>query len=68
MKKGCKRSIPKGKDKKDDNDSGKIQERNTSDDICNNKIEHLDLDQMITPAHSSFENEHDYQFVLSDIF
>ena len=28
----------------------------------------LSVDQMITPAHSSFENEHDYQLVLSDIF
>ena len=28
----------------------------------------LSVDQMKTPAHSSFENEHDYQLVLSDIF
>ena len=28
----------------------------------------LSVDQMITPAHSSFENEQDYQLVLSEIF
>ena len=37
------------------------------DDIARNG-DFLCVDQMITPAHSSFENEHDYRLVLSDIF
>merc|ERR1711860_308457 len=33
------------------------------DDSLDDKGDFLNVDQMITPAHSSFENEHDYQLV-----
>ena len=46
----------------------KIQKKNFLDDILDDKGDFLNVDQMITPAHSSFENENDYQLVLSDIF
>ena len=65
-------SIPKGNDnfvmENAYDNLVKISKKHSLDDISNDKSDFLNVDQMITPASLSFENEHDYQLVLSDIF